>query len=245
MEERSQLQQQIDALEAKRTALTGPENKNKRKKIATKLKKLTESLAALSIAENADASDTSGPALPASSASGGSATSPTCPKGHLMTSSDFAEGDYKTGWHCDVCGKFGAARTERWFCKTCPFDLCKNCTGASPQDVEDAEDDGNSDDERPDLLRQIAALEAKLASGDVVKEGERAAAEAEIASLRETVQDLDKWVPLLLPNQQQTSLAPIVLALSHSFLLWCVPRLLIYAACFGVVGPVCVCPLQV
>jgi hypothetical protein len=50
---------------------------------------------------------------------------PYCPIGHVMTISDYAEGDYASGFCCDLCraGKFGF----RWFCEHCSSDKCFSC----------------------------------------------------------------------------------------------------------------------
>ena len=45
--------------------------------------------------------------------------------GDAMVLSAFAEGAYATGWACEECEKAGTG--ERWFCRTCQSDVCKEC----------------------------------------------------------------------------------------------------------------------
>eukprot|EP00929_Paragymnodinium_shiwhaense_P022421 TRINITY_DN1432_c0_g1_i2.p1 TRINITY_DN1432_c0_g1~~TRINITY_DN1432_c0_g1_i2.p1 ORF type:complete len:1178 (+),score=330.36 TRINITY_DN1432_c0_g1_i2:78-3611(+) len=60
-----------------------------------------------------------------------------CPDCSIVLNwSDFAEGDYQDGWHCnniDMCGR-GAATSGpwRWFCSACMNDFCEDCSNALP-----------------------------------------------------------------------------------------------------------------
>ena len=63
---------------------------------------------------------------------------PECKRGHQMNVSSYAEGDYKTGYDCDKCGK--SKQGDRWHCKLClddgGYDYCFDCvpiTGNHPK----------------------------------------------------------------------------------------------------------------
>jgi len=179
------LKAEITALQEQKLSLSGAANKNKRKKLGTKIKKLEAALALLDIED--------GPALPAATdAVEVSVQEHLCPAGHTLSLSTFAEGDYATGWHCDQCQAFG--QSARWFCAECPYDLCEKCASSPPAVAdEEAADEGDEDgDERADLLQQIAALEAEAAD-DATSDERRRAIEAEISAVKQTVDDLNMF----------------------------------------------------
>jgi hypothetical protein len=62
----------------------------------------------------------------------------SCPRGHRMSVSDFADGDYLEGWRCSSC--FTSGTGKRFFCRACSYDYCPSCAKsvASPQAGEGA-----------------------------------------------------------------------------------------------------------
>eukprot|EP01062_Namystynia_karyoxenos_P023471 TRINITY_DN19081_c0_g1_i1.p1 TRINITY_DN19081_c0_g1~~TRINITY_DN19081_c0_g1_i1.p1 ORF type:complete len:2815 (+),score=784.75 TRINITY_DN19081_c0_g1_i1:127-8445(+) len=61
---------------------------------------------------------------------------PLCPRGHVMELSDYAEGEYQSGWLCDNAPACESVRGDpyntRWFCLECRSEYCLNCCGRSP-----------------------------------------------------------------------------------------------------------------
>jgi hypothetical protein len=53
---------------------------------------------------------------------------PTDEAGHKTVISNYSEGNYATGFVCNICNKSGLG--ERWFCQDCSADFCFNCNPA-------------------------------------------------------------------------------------------------------------------
>ena len=95
-----EIEQQIADLRAQQKTLSGSANKNRRKKVGTKIKKLEQALANLQVSAEGEATTNAGsesaPSLPSPS-SAPTEQPPVCPQKHTMTVSTFQEGNYKVG----------------------------------------------------------------------------------------------------------------------------------------------------